>query len=97
MDKVHTYDTLMSRTYHMEYEPSADQINPYVKVVEHKVRPRLEEVFKRDKYRRPLSALLNSRKTDPYLDKNHSTLNNLHSFEHTMQGKISQAAPTKEH
>lgn len=77
MDKVHTYDTLMSRTYHMEYEPSACPINPYVKVIEHKTRPRLEEVFKRDKYRRPLSALLNSKAHDPILDKNHSALNTL--------------------
>ncbi len=77
MDRVHIYDTMMSKTYHMEYEPSACQINPYVKVVEHKTRPRLEEVFKRNMYKRPLSALLNSKPTNKVIDKNHSALNTL--------------------
>ncbi len=87
----------MSKTYHMEYEPSACQINPFVKVVEHKTRPRLEEVFKRNMYKRSLSALLNSKPTNKVIDKNHSALNTLQNFEHNMQGKISQAAPTKQH
>jgi len=97
MEKVHKFETMMSRAYEVEYKPSACEINPYIRVIEHKLRPRLEEVNKRNMYRRSLSALLNSKAKDPLTDKSHSTLNTLHKFEHNLQTKVSQAAPTKDH
>jgi hypothetical protein len=97
MEKVEKFDTLLTQTYNVKYEPSLDLINPYIKIVEHKLKPRLEEIHMRNRYRRSLSALLNSKATDPILDRNHSSLNTLHTFEHRLQGKVSRAAPTKEH
>jgi len=95
MEKVDKFNTLLTQTYNVKYEPSLD-LNPYIKIVEHKLKPRLEEIHLRNRYRRSLSALLNSKATDPMLDKNHSSLNTLHTFEHRLQGKVSAAAPTKE-
>lgn len=97
MQATEKFDTLMSRTYQMEYKPSDDPINPFVHVVEHKLRPRLEEVHLRNRYRRTLSALLRSKPIADTHDKNHSVLNTLHRYENGLQGKVSQAAPTKEH
>ena len=97
MDQVHKYDTLMSQTYQLEYKPSGCKINPYALVIEHKLRPRLEEVHLRNRYRRSLSQLLNSKRTDDTFDKNRSFKDKLHKFESRLQGKISKAAPIKDH
>ena len=97
MRAVEKFDTLMTRTYQMEYKPSDDPINPFVQVVEHKLRPRLEEVHLRNRYRRTLSALLNSKPIPETQDKTHAVLNTLHRYENGLQGKVSLAAPTKEH
>ena len=91
------FDTLLSREYQMRYEPSACEINPSFKIIEHKARPFLHEVTRRYRYRRSLSALLNSKPIDPLLDKNHSAMNTLNNFESDLQQKVSAAAPTKEH
>jgi len=98
MDSVtRPFDTLMTRTYEVRYEPSACVINPFFKVVEHKTRPVLKEVEKRNMYRRSLSEVLNSKAADPVLDRNHSSLNTLHNFEPSLKSKVSLAAPSKEH
>ena len=86
----------MSRTYLVEYKPSND-INPFFKVMEHRTRPILAEVHHRNRYRRTLSALLNSKKVDGHLDKTHKSLNTLHKYEINLQNKVSLAAPTKAH
>ena len=97
MQSVKKFQTLMSETYQVKFEPSACQINPYLKVITHKTRPRLEEVNLRNRYRRSLSQLLNSKAVDPVMDKNHSSLGTLHRFENRLQGQVSKAAPSKEH
>lgn len=97
MNGVEKFDTLMTRTYQMEYKPTEDPINPFVNIIEHKLKPRLEEVHLRNRYRRTLSALLRSKPLKGYQDKTHAVLNTLHKYENGLQGKISQAAPTKEH
>ena len=89
MEKVSKVNSLLTETYSVEYKPSGDTMNPYVKVIEHKVRPRLAEVFKRDKYRRSLSQLFKSSATDPCIDKEHKAMNTLHNFEKNLQGKVS--------
>ena len=97
MQAVEKFDTLMSRTYQMEYKPSDDPINPFVQIVEHKLRPRLEEVHLRNRYRRTLSALLASKPLPDTQVKTHGVLNTLHRYENGLQGKVSLAAPTKDH
>ena len=91
------FQTLMSREYQMKYEPSGDAINPNFKIIEHKTRAPLHEIHRRNQYRRSLSALLNSRAPDPLLDKSHAVMNTLHHHEPHLQGKVSAAAPTKDH
>ena len=91
------FDTMLTRTYQARYEPSGCEINPYFLITEHKLRPRLEEIHKRNMYRRSLSQVLNSKANDPVMDKTHATLNTLHKFEKNMKGKVSVAAPTKDH
>ena len=97
MKGVEKFDTLMTRMYQMEYKPSDDPINPYVQVTEHKIRPRLEEVHLRNRYRRTLSALLRSKAVPGVLDKTHAALNTLHQYETGLKGKVAPSAPTKEH
>ena len=97
MQAVEKFDTLLTRTYQMEYKPSDDQINPFVQIVEHKTRPRLEEIHLRNRYKRSLSALLRSKAVPGTLDKTHAVLNTLHKYENGLKGKVSLAAPTKEH
>ena len=96
MDQVQKFDTMMSRTYQLEYVPSEDD-NRYFKITEHKTRPYLHEVTERDQYRRTLAELLASRKVKGHLDKSHSSLNKLHKYEIMLQNKVSLAAPTKAH
>ena len=91
------FTTLMSREYEMKYKPSLSKTNESFKIIEHKTRPLLHEVHFRNRYRRSLSALLNSRAPHPLMDKCHSTMNTLHQHEPNLQGKVSAAAPTKEH
>ena len=55
MENVSKISSLLTETYSVEYKPSESKSNPYVKIIEHKVRPKLEDVFKRDRYRRSLS------------------------------------------
>ena len=81
MQAVEKFDTLMTRTYQLEYKPTADPINPYIQVVEHKTRPRLEEVHLRNRYRRTLSALLRSKPVPGTFDKTHAAFNTLHKYE----------------
>lgn len=78
MDNVEKECTLLTETYLVEYRPSLDVIHPYVKIIEHKTRPKLEEVRLRERYQRPLSAVLNSKPRDPTMDKNHSAIKTLH-------------------
>lgn len=87
----------MTREYYMKYEPAACPINPSFKVVQHKTRAYLHEVNDRNRYRRSLSALLNSRPVDPLLDRSHNVLNNLHNYEQHLSTKVSAAAPSKDH
>ena len=81
MQAVEKFDTLMSRTYQVEYKPSDDPINPFVQIVEHKLRPRLEEGHLRNRYRRTLSALLASKPLPDTQVKTHGVLNTLHKYE----------------
>jgi len=97
MSAVEKFDTLMTRMYQFEYKPSDCLINPFAQVVVHKTRPRLEEVHLRNRYRRTLSALLRSKPVPGFQDKTHSSLNTLHRYENGLQGKVSSAAPSKDH
>ena len=71
--------------------------DPYAKVIQHRLKPRLAEIHLRNRYRRSLSEVLNSKATDPTIDKNHSSLNTLHTFEEHLKVKVSLAAPTKDY
>ena len=97
MDNVETFDTLLMRTYELEYKPSGTPLHPFIKCVEHKDRARLEEIHIRNKYRRSLSALLAAKPVKSQNVKGHQALNTLHKFETNLRGKVSQAAPSKEH
>ena len=88
--------TLLSETKWCRFEPSEDLLNPYLQIVTHKRRPVLAELLDPRKKRRSLSALLNSKKTDPLIDDDPAFLNNLHAFESTHQQKVSGKAPNKE-
>ena len=87
----------MTRMYQVRFQPSDDPINPYVRVIEHKTRPRLTELALRDRYRRPLSALLSSKPVNPLKNRTGKSLNTLHAFETGLRGKVSAAAPSKDH
>ena len=76
----------MTRTYQVEYKPSEDKFNPFVKIIEHKLRPCLQELDHRDRYRRSLSALLNSKPVPGHLDKRHSSLRTLYKYEEQLKG-----------
>ena len=78
MENVVKFCTLMTETYEVKYEPSLCEFTSHVRVIEHKTRPRLEEIKLRERYHRPLSAVLASRPRDPAMDKNHSSMHTLH-------------------
>ena len=81
----------------VEYKPSECEMYPYFPVMVHKTRPILEEVHYRNRYRRPLSALLNSKPVNEKYDKSNKSLNILHKYEVNLKTKVSLAAPTKAH
>ena len=86
----------MHETKWCRFEPSDDLLNPYLTIITHKKRPILSELLDPNKKRRSLSALLNSKKTDPLIDDDPAFMNNLHNFESTHQQMVSNKAPNKD-
>ena len=87
--------TLLTDVKWCRFEPSDDLMNPYLQIITHKTRPVLSEVLNPNIKRSSLSALLNSKKVDPLVEKESKFFNNLHKFERTHVQSVSTKAPTK--
>ena len=88
--------TLLTETKWCRFEPSEDLLNPYLQIITHKDKPVLADMMNPNKQmKRSLSALLNSKKTDPLIDDDPSFMNNLHAFEGRNVQTVSSKAPNK--
>jgi hypothetical protein len=73
MTATAAYNSLVFEHTIARFEPPADFYNPNLLIATHKTAPNLQKQLAVK--RRPLSSLLNSKKTDPRVSKNSNFLN----------------------